>query len=260
MYIKLMEHVKKKNDLANDQLGIVVYNNDPLKKGRVKVVIQELLTDTFNNCEKLPWVYPSRDFGITGGKGTVIDPPQMNARLRIKFLSNDINFPTYTGYWSDDSNYLSSDELEGFYEEFKLDYPNVYGFQDSEKNYELTNNLKGIKERGFFDKVKEVIDKNGNYLLDEVENGLINANKFEIDSSEINLGNLENTMKLLKENHLDNFSNLLKVLNTIFTFLPVIDAISEGEYTTTILPQWITAYTNILATMNDAKTQELNGS
>jgi hypothetical protein len=108
--------------------------------------------------------------------------------------------------------------------------------------------------------LKTVIDKNGNYLLDEVENGLINANKFEIDSSEINLGNLENTMKLLKENHLDSFSDLLEILNTIFTFLPVIDAISGGAYTATILPQWITSYTNILATMNNAKTQELNGS
>ena len=260
MYIKLMEHVKKKNDLANEQLGIVVFNNDPLKKGRVKVVIQELLTDTFNNCEKLPWVYPSRDFGITGGKGTVVDPPEMNARLKIKFLSNDINFPTYTGYWSDDSNYLSSDELDNFYEEFKLDYPNVYGFQDSEKNYELTNKLKGIKERGFFDKVKEVIDKDGNYLLDEVESGLINANKFEISSSEINLGNLNTATKLLKENHLENFSDLLEVLNTIFTALSAIDVAKSDPYVSTVLPQWITAYTNLLATMNNAKTQELSGS
>lgn len=261
MYMKLMEHIKKKNDLNNEQLGIVVYNKDPLKKGRVKVIIQELLTDSSNNYEKLPWVYPSRDFGITGGKGTVLDPPELNARLKIKFTCNDINFPTYTGYWSDNSNYLSFDEIQDFNPDFKLDYPNVYGYQDSEKNYTLINKKKGYLEKKHFDKILEKIDKEGNYTLIDIANAKFEfEEKFEIIGPEINLGILNNIKALIQEGHLDKFEDLLTVLNTIFSFLTVIDTISGGAYTSTILPQWISTYNNLLLNLNNDKTENLKAS
>lgn len=204
----------------------------------------------------MPWVYPQTSIGGTGGKGTLIEVPEIGARIVIEFLSRDINFPVYTGYWSDKSNFLGNPEINGFSDLFKNDYPNTYGFQDSVGNYELTNKKEGFTEYGYKSNVKYRIDKEGNESLKGTNKGTFEylddleytiqkdwemavTGHTHIKCNDVKIGNTDIAKEVVLKGHLDKYDNLVKLLNDIFmTRLVFLDALFGGAYAGTVITTW----------------------
>jgi Type VI secretion system/phage-baseplate injector OB domain len=75
--------------------GLVVDNNDPLQKQRIKVSIPSLME---GELEELPWVGPGvqSSFGMTGTAATV-GVPAMGAVVMVTFQDGDLNYGMYDG-------------------------------------------------------------------------------------------------------------------------------------------------------------------
>ena len=234
MHTKLMELVKKKNDLKYPQLGIVINNKDPKQRGRVKVKIQGLLEDILNEGIKLPWVIPNLSINGSGGKGNIVEVPEMGARLIVIFPYEDINFPAYTGYWQDKSNYLSDKDLSGYSDQWKDDYPDVWGWEDSVHNYQLINKKQGFSEYGYKSGVKEKFDKDKKQSLTGLEQGYLEyLTKLEIKTQSAHIGDLNQLKSLITEDHLSNFNGIIDdITNTIVIPLATaIDGLVPGAGT-----------------------------
>ena len=67
-FLDILSSVQKYAPLAHGSLryifGEVIFNNDPLQVGRIKVKIPDLLP--FDDKDMLPWVFPTYDPGIRG--------------------------------------------------------------------------------------------------------------------------------------------------------------------------------------------------
>jgi hypothetical protein len=184
MLFNLMDHLKQKDDLKNVHRGIVVKNNDPKKLGRVKVTVEGILEDITNDYEKLPWCAPVESNTTPSSKGNTIKPPKIGSVLRIKFAGKPY-FPFYDGYWKNKTNTLSHDDINGFTDLFKEDYPDVVGWAESLTEYEIFNRNKGSYERGFEGGVKYHVDKNGDYIFTGVANYTIkDATNVKIENSQ----------------------------------------------------------------------------
>lgn len=82
-------------------IGFVVNNNDPLKKGRIKVRTYNHFPANIPDTD-IPWAIP--DFSYAGStKGSFIVPP-VNTKVRIYFDRGDIYCPIYEakGYSQND--------------------------------------------------------------------------------------------------------------------------------------------------------------
>ena len=87
--------------LSGNYFGEVIDNNDPLKKGRVRVRVYTLFPDNIPTAD-IPWAIP--DFAYAGSiKGSFIVPPT-GTRVRVYFDHEDIYCPVYEakGYHQDD--------------------------------------------------------------------------------------------------------------------------------------------------------------
>lgn len=124
MLIKLIEHLHKGGNLRIPHKGTVIFNNDPRKLGRVKVVIDDLLDgDSVNS----PYVYPKSNSMLGGGTNiSSFAVPEIGSELIVEFESDDIYFPFYTGYWQSD---MTHQRL------FDEQYPQTYGSMDSIGNF-----------------------------------------------------------------------------------------------------------------------------
>lgn len=111
--------------------GTVVYNNDPLHFGRIKVKIDNLYPTDISN-ENIPWSMPLNFKGGVNSQGNV-NIPDIGSSALVVFLSDDM----YS------SIYLSS--LPNIKDEELLeDYPNTYGQLDRSGNLFLINTEKDI--------------------------------------------------------------------------------------------------------------------
>lgn len=219
MLIDIMENLTPKNDLKNIHKGIVVKNDDPLKLGRVKAVIKGIFEDTSNDYAKLPWITCFNPQCFGNNKGS-INPPKINSKIRVIWLDNaDVYFPSYDGYWLDKTN--SPTIADGFYTEFQNDYPNVYGSQDTQGNYEIVNNTQGFTERGFEGGYKVKINKDG--ILTEIglkEYIISVLNKYQLDSNNILLGTGTGHKQLVTKEHLDTkYNAFLTFLQPLYATL-----------------------------------------
>ena len=87
--------------LSGKYFGEVVDNNDPIKKGRIKVRVYGIFTDNIPTPD-IPWAIP--DLSYNGStKGAFIVPPT-GTKVRVYFDKDDIYCPVYEakGYYQDD--------------------------------------------------------------------------------------------------------------------------------------------------------------
>lgn len=136
MLFKLVELIKKTDNLLLPHKGIVVDNNDPKKLNRVRCIIKGLLeTDIYSN---LPWCHPVISNG--NPSGTVTHTPEINSELWIEFpMGKDSLYqPVYRGYWYSVKNGISNSSNPS-HSVFGIDYPDGYGSQDSTGNYWYVN-------------------------------------------------------------------------------------------------------------------------
>ena len=109
-------------------IGVVVNNNDPEKRKRLRVHIDpwDYLED-----EALPWVKQEGD-GSVGCSPSESSHhiPEIGAEVTVYFKNNDPNDPVYTGVETTEANRCTL---------FDEGYPNSYGTKDSVGNYEVVN-------------------------------------------------------------------------------------------------------------------------
>lgn len=212
-----MEHIKRKNDLSKPQLGIVVDNQDPKKLNRVKVKIKGMLEE--KDTDKLPWVTCRVSTNSPGGKGASVNPPRKNAKLVIVFDYGDINFPAYTGYWLDKTNCLAHDDLTGYPDIFKNNYPDVNGWADEVGNYEIHDLKDEFTEYGYSSGYKRRIDKQGNLTDKALKSYLMEvAEEILLRSPDIKLGTgTSGHKKLVTEDHLPKYDGFITSVDTWIT-------------------------------------------
>lgn len=142
-FLSLSEQPGRVDNLSLMHRGIVIENRDPLKQGRVKCTIPGIFEDTYvagDPCEPseelkgptLPWVYPIMPVGL-GGQQTSgwFSVPELGTELLIVFPFKDVYLPVYMGYWSMPQTKQSL--MTG------PDYPEVYGWQDSDATHVVVN-------------------------------------------------------------------------------------------------------------------------
>lgn len=160
MLVNFIEQVCKVNNLALPQRGIVVYNKDPKKLGRVKCIVDGLIESEDYNV--LPWVYPRNPYGLGGGgKKTPYNStfivPEVGTELELCFPYGDIYHPMYTGFWQ---SYLTHQTG------FDSDYPESYGFRDSTGSYIKVNKAQGyVKEKHGPSQSYIDVDRDGNVTI-----------------------------------------------------------------------------------------------
>jgi len=136
MLVKFAEQIQMVNNLKLRHRGTVVDNNDPKKLGRVKCTVPRILEGKTDN---LPWCYP-REQSFLGGiaNSKYFAVPEMSSTLEIAFPFHDPHHPVFVGYWSDESNKVTTVDdvpLHGAAAPgvplFDEDYPDSYGMVDS---------------------------------------------------------------------------------------------------------------------------------
>jgi hypothetical protein len=129
MLILLSEWIAKNKNLQFPHKGIVKDNVDPLKLGGIKVEITGLLES--EDATKLPWFYPynSTFLGMSANAYMLMAVPEIDSEVTIIFPYEDIYFGFYVGSW------ISPNKPSTF----DTDYPNVYGFIDSNGNFFKVN-------------------------------------------------------------------------------------------------------------------------
>lgn len=136
MLLKPVDHMKKTNPFSKPYKGIVVDNDDPKKLGRIKVNIQGFLEGL---AEELPWIFPENPTGL-GGRADLSSfiVPEVSSRVQVEFPFDDIYAGFYTGYWQSDITHQGST--------FDEDYPESYGFRDSQGTHFKVNKSKKFVE------------------------------------------------------------------------------------------------------------------
>jgi hypothetical protein len=148
MLIRLEDFKNRRDNLAVPHKGRVVSNIDPLKLGRIKVRIKGLLEET--TTAKLPYIScknPSNFGGKPDSSGFSV--PEVGSEVTVEFPFSDIYAGFYTGYWQ---SALTRQNLL-----FDDDYPESYGFTDSQIQWWRTN--KAQNESEFFNEQQEGLFK-----------------------------------------------------------------------------------------------------
>lgn len=119
---------EQRDPFAIKHIGVVVDNNDPEKRKRLKIHIDpwDYLTD-----EDLPWVKQEGN-GSVGCSPSESSHhiPEIGSEVTVYFKNKDSNDPVYTGVETTEANRCSL---------FDEGYPNSYGSKDSVGNYEIVN-------------------------------------------------------------------------------------------------------------------------
>lgn len=132
MLLDAPEFMRKSNNLRKEWKGIVVFNADPLKLGRVKCSILGLFES--GDEASLPFIACKNPAGLGGAAdSSSFAVPEVGSELTIEFPFEDVYAPFYTGYWQHGLSHQV---------EFNEDYPNSYGHRDSTGNVMLVNKAK----------------------------------------------------------------------------------------------------------------------
>ena len=105
-------------------IGRVVFNNDPLKKERIQVTIENVLMMPPYTLETLPWVVPKArhtSVGVAFGEFSV---PDVDSYVWVEFLDGNIQYPVYLGA------VVRQREVA----EALVNYPHRAGFKDRKGN------------------------------------------------------------------------------------------------------------------------------
>jgi hypothetical protein len=133
-FINIADKISPKNPLLQMHDGTVVDNNDPLKLGRVRVTIPNVLQST--DPKRLPWMKNIQPAGLGGSiHSNSVNVPEIGSQLIIIFPHNNIYFGYFIGY---------SQNKKIHNDFFDLDYPNSYGWVDSAGNKFRINKKSGI--------------------------------------------------------------------------------------------------------------------
>lgn len=123
------------NPLDRVQIGTIIDNEDPTKKGRVRVTIPGLLELA---KDVSPWIYPIASTFLGGsGKSLAFSVPELGSVVLVEFPYGDILTGFYSGHWITEKEMMSR---------FLDDYPNSYGFEDSCGNWFRINKKSKITE------------------------------------------------------------------------------------------------------------------
>ena len=138
MLIKWIDYLKRYDVLGRPNKAKVVVNNDPRKLGRVKCVIKGVLEVSASEYEYLPWISPQNPYGL-GGKPDCsgFSVPEIDSEVTVVFPSGDVYHPYYIGFWQSE---LTRSKL------FDEDYPNVYGWLDSQVQWLRVNKAQEYTE------------------------------------------------------------------------------------------------------------------
>lgn len=218
MLINIMDFLEKKDDLSKTLQGEVVVNEDPKKKNRIKVVIPNLIDDISENYDKLPWVYPSANFDLSG-KGVSQNVPEIGAIVCIETLENLPYFLIYTKILTNDKNNP------------QLLYPD--NFSSKEKGWQYSDNIYELYN--FENKVYK--KKLGDYN-EEINNGNL---KLKVLTGKI--GNISNVKKVSDFNVGRKLDNLSNAINSVFTGLKgIVDPLTGGALSALLAGTWDTPY------------------
>lgn len=148
-------------------IGVVVDNNDPEKRKRLKVQIDpwDYLED-----DALPWVKQEGD-GAVGCSPSESSHhiPEIGAEVTVYFKNNDPNDPVYTGVETTEANRCTL---------FDEGYPNSYGNKDSVGNYEVVNKDSKTTVRQYASGTTVRAEADGTYII-ETQDG----NYVKVDGS-----------------------------------------------------------------------------
>lgn len=171
MLFKLLDYMKVQDSLRYPHRGVVVDNADPLKLRRIKCVVLTMFEDS--NSDVLPWVYPQSPAGL--GNGPLLSEfvvPEIGSELVITFPYRDIYFPVYCGFW-ETGNIIKTI--------WAADYPESYGFVDSESLMVRVNKTQQTAEVFHPSEGLVHMDQSGNLMLNIPGNFVINVKgNFEV--------------------------------------------------------------------------------
>lgn len=120
---------KKDDHRGMVYVGTVVANDDPLRLKRIRISIPELLE---GSGEELPWAIPS-----TTAYGTFV-VPEVGSPTYVTFQNGNLHYPMYSGEVSSSQHPIPYP--------FNLNYPNKYGFGDSQGNHFYVDRQSNVVE------------------------------------------------------------------------------------------------------------------
>jgi len=111
-------------DYSGQFIALVVENNDPLHRQRIKVTIPELLT---GDPRLLPWITPvvQSGFGMTASAGAM-DVPVIGSLVVVEFQNGDLQYGISTGSLHTASHTPAAELL--------VNYPKRRGWKDPAGN------------------------------------------------------------------------------------------------------------------------------
>lgn len=204
MLIKLSEFYKKNRNLSMPHKGIVVDNVDPLKLGRIKCQVRNLIES--EDTEALPWLCPENPLGKAGSPDSGgPEIPAIDSEVTVIFPTQDIYAGFFRGGWTSELT------APGSYNE---DYPNSVGNSDALGNQVVNNKAKGITEFKHFSGSTVQFDKSGNLTL--IAKGNI---KFQSEDgkSTVDFDYKNGTIKLAGKNSIEIEGDETKLSSDKFT-------------------------------------------
>lgn len=121
------------NSIANRFFrGKCVDNNDPLHLGRIRVKVEGIHDNYFD--DQIPWSMCGLNMTCNTGSGGLC-VPEINTWVWVLYCSEQLDSSLYFG-----ASYTQSSTLQ---EELEKDYPYSYGFVDADNNVFVVNRLRG---------------------------------------------------------------------------------------------------------------------
>ena len=170
-------------DNAQHFLGVVMDNNDPLKKGRCKIKVFGVFDDL--DTQDIPWAFQTYDisFGDKGGGGR-FSTPQVGSVVNVLFNNGDYYSPEYRGL---------QEIGDGLQTELNDSYIGSHSL--------IYDGMEQVKI--FYTKKKGLILETKGSIIN-----ITNDNKINIDSKgEINLSNAKANISMKSDGEIDIINN-----------------------------------------------------